>query len=295
MDRILIKIANGVALASLNPIEARAVPHESKGEALYLELFRSLQRGAGGTVNTNPQGSILNSPELELRCWTEIERNVLRTRELKDLVREAYTIQRKLDLHPGVHGQPDHPNWAIQKELMQRQLEVRDALDQARRSKERLSGILSGLRGIKDARAVRLIAPILEEEHIAGRSEDYREESVPVFAMLVLHEMANAGAFKSPQPSGRLQDWRAWWEQNRKEFGGVYELSKAHPKLGPEPEARSVIATPMPAVESACIERSKEQNLPASEPGKSDNWYWRGVALCVALMVGLFVWFRRKA
>jgi hypothetical protein len=162
------------------------------------------------------------------------------------------------------------------------------------RADRRIGGILLNLKYLRDARAVRLIAPFLDEPDVGGpKGDENSKESIPVRAMMVLREMARNGVFK---PEGvptdgddLLRAWRGWWQVHRAEFGPIYELPKTHSE--PEPPARNVLQPKEPqAAQVESTVTTADQPLAAVSTSSWRYSYWIFLAVALLILAGAFLY-----
>jgi hypothetical protein len=229
----------------------------------------------------------------ERRVWNEMMVNVREARNIPSLLGELREIGAKLDAID--KSSPDR--FSKIDGLQKRQSELRPRLELARRAERRLQGVILHLSNLLDARAVRLIAPFLNEEDVSTSGTGFDSAgSLPAFVKLMLLDLERAGVFDSGISQANktsIDEWRKWWSLHKADFGQVYEPQPHQPKVPTETEPRSVLvpSTPIASDKSPELHKATEIEI---VPERNSTWYWVASAVCLALVIGLLLSWKMK-
>jgi hypothetical protein len=109
-------------------------------------------------------------------------------------------------------------------------------------ARQRICMILSYFISLGDARVIRFIGPLLEENETNMWASDYGIPSVEHSASSAIHELISKGVAvpNTPQSPFDQEGWRRWWRDNHSQFGpDLSPIPKAAPHAVSESNKRS--------------------------------------------------------
>jgi hypothetical protein len=301
MRRLLLILSSFAALAPSWGQNSAAISDGStytkaQEDAFISELILPLsqrKRARNEPPLVEKTGAIFDDVTFEQRVWNEMMVNVRETRNIPSLLGELREIGTQL----GAIDKSSADRFSKIDDLQKRKSKLRSRLELAQRAEQRLSGLILHLSNLLDARAVRLIAPFLNEEDVSSSEPGFdRSTSIPVFVQLRLSDLERARVFDSgisKANKNSIDEWRKWWSLRKADFGHVYEQRRSQQEESVGGGPRSVLASSQPIAsnESPESHQATESDMP---PEGKHTWYWVGSAVCIVAFAGIAAALRKK-